>query len=88
MRVEAGIEMDNVDVSFLNKGMTVAFETPTLAVRKLSYDIVNFSRTDRRYKHVEQKVNEILSFAKEVENKTTERRFASNDLIGFKENRN
>jgi hypothetical protein len=34
MGIEAGINMDNVDESFLNEGMTIAFETPNLAVMK------------------------------------------------------
>jgi hypothetical protein len=37
--------------------------------------------------HVEERVNEILSLAKDVGNKTTERRLASIDLIEYKENR-
>jgi hypothetical protein len=89
MRIEAGIEMDNVDETFLNEGMTKAFETPSLAVRKLYYDILNFSRADRRIlRSVEETVNEIVAFAKDVENRITDREIASNDIIEYKENRN
>jgi hypothetical protein len=88
MGIEAGIKMNNVDETFLNEGMTIAFETPSLAVRKLYYDILIFSRTDRRNLHsVEETVNEILAFAKGVENRKTDRRIASNDIIEYKENR-
>jgi hypothetical protein len=88
MEIEAGLNMDEVDESFLNEGMTIAFETPNLAVRKLYYDILIFSRTDRRYiQSVDERVNEILAFAKDVENQITDRRIASNDIIEYKENR-
>jgi hypothetical protein len=74
MGVEARIEMDNVDETFLNERMTVAFETLTLAVRKLYYDILNFKRTNRKYMSVEERVNEILAFAKEVEKKNNKKK--------------
>jgi hypothetical protein len=48
MGVEAMINMDNVDESFMNEGMMIGIEIPGLAVRKLYYDILVFSRTDRR----------------------------------------
>jgi hypothetical protein len=88
MAVEAMINLDNVDESFLNEGMTISIEIPGLAVRKLYYDILDFSRTDRRYIHsVDDKVNEILAMAKDVENRITDRRIATNDTIEYKENR-
>jgi hypothetical protein len=34
MWVEALIELDGIDNSFIRKGMTVAFESPALYVRK------------------------------------------------------
>jgi hypothetical protein len=49
MGLEACLNMDEVDETFLNEGLTIAFETPNLAVSKLYYDILKFSRTDRRY---------------------------------------
>jgi hypothetical protein len=88
MEVEAMINLDNMDASFLNEGMTIGIEIPGLAVRKLYYDILKFSRTDRRYIHsIDDKVNEILAVAKEVENRITDRRIATNDTIEYKENR-
>jgi hypothetical protein len=36
MGIEAGIEMDDVDETFLNKGMTIAFETSNFTVRKFT----------------------------------------------------
>jgi hypothetical protein len=48
MGVEAGLNMDNVYETFLNEGMTIGIEIPSLAVRKLYYDILVFRRTDRR----------------------------------------
>jgi hypothetical protein len=88
MAVEAMINLDNVDESFLNEGMTIGIEIPGLAVRKLYYDILEFSRTDRRYTHsIDDKVNEILAMAKDVENRITDRRIATNDTIKYKENR-
>jgi hypothetical protein len=88
MGVEAGINMDNVDESFLREGMTIGIEIPGLAVRKLFYDITIFSRTDKRYIHsLDDKVNELLAQAKDVENRIIDRRIATNDIIEFRENR-
>jgi hypothetical protein len=45
--------------------MTIAFETPNLAIRKLYYDILKFSRTDRRYLNsIDGNVNDLLAYAK------------------------
>jgi hypothetical protein len=40
MGVESMINMDDMDTSFLNEGMTIEIEIPGLAVRKLYYDIL------------------------------------------------
>jgi hypothetical protein len=88
MATEAMIYLDNVDEAFLNEGMTIGIEIPGLAVRKLYYVILEFSRTDRRYIHsIDDKVNDILAIAKDVENRITDRRIATNDIIEYKENR-
>jgi hypothetical protein len=50
--------------------MIIAFETPNFAVRKLYYDILKFSRTDRRcLNSIDESVNDLLACAKVVENK-------------------
>jgi hypothetical protein len=88
MGIEAGINMDNVDESFLREGMTIGIEIPGLAVRKLFYDFTTFSRTDKRYiNSLDDKVNELLAQAKNVENRIIDRRLATNDIIEFRENR-
>jgi hypothetical protein len=88
MGVEASLNMDDVNETFLNEGMTIAYEIPNLAVRKLYYEILKFSRTDRRcLNSIDESVNDLLSFAKDVENKITDRRIASNDIFEYKENR-
>jgi hypothetical protein len=77
-----------VDESFLREGMTIGIEIPGLAVRKLYYDITIFSRTDKRYiNSLDDKVNELLAQAKDVENRIIDRRLATNDIIEFRENR-
>jgi hypothetical protein len=86
--IEAGINMNNVDESFLNEGMTIGIEIPSLAVRRLYYDILVFSRTDRRNIHsIDDKVNEILAIAKDIENKIIDRRVVTNDIVEYKESR-
>jgi hypothetical protein len=60
MEVEVSLNMNNADESFLNEGMTVVFENPNLAVRKLYYVILKFNRTDRRYLNsIDKSVNDI-----------------------------
>jgi hypothetical protein len=49
--------------------MTVVFETSTLTVIKLYYGILKFSRIDRRYVHVGEKVNKVLLFVKDTKAK-------------------
>jgi hypothetical protein len=87
MGVEALIELDEIDESFIREGMTVAFESLALYVRKLFCDILKFSRTPRSEMHVKREVDEILAFAKETENRVIERTRISNDLIEYKENK-
>jgi hypothetical protein len=78
MGVEAMINLDNVDESFLNEGMTIGIEIPSLALRKLYYERLEFSRTDRRYIHsVDDKVNEIFQ-KKKMNSKKTKKKFNRN----------
>jgi hypothetical protein len=88
MGVESMINMDDMDTSFLNEGMIIGIEIPGLAVKKLYYDILVFSRTDRRYLHsIDEKVNKILTTAKDVENRITDRKIATKGIIEYRESR-
>jgi hypothetical protein len=88
MGTEAMINLDSIDMSFINEGMTIGIEIPGLAVRKLYCDILTFSRTDRRnIRSIDDEVNNILAMAKDIENRITDRRIATNDIIEYKENR-
>jgi hypothetical protein len=62
----ASIEIDDADESFLNEGITIAFESPALFVRKLYYEILKFSRTARYEMHTNEKVNKILTMTKDI----------------------
>jgi hypothetical protein len=77
--------MGNLDKSFLNERITIAYETPALFVRKLYYEILTFSRASKCEIHANERVNEILSFPKDIENRVIEKRTISNDLIEYKE---
>jgi hypothetical protein len=46
MEVDADIEMDNLDESFLNEWMAIAYKAPALFIRKLYYEIFKISRTE------------------------------------------
>jgi hypothetical protein len=65
--------------------MTIGIEIPSLAVRKLYYDILVFSRTVRRYIHsIDDKVNENLAMAKDIENRITDRRMSQKISLNTK----
>jgi hypothetical protein len=64
---------------------TVNVREKELTGRKLYYDILKFSRTDRRcLNSIYENVNDLLTFAKDVENRITERRLASNNIVEYK----